>query len=142
MNRLPMNVEPSPARQECIAFYGTLLRDEGIQQRLGAGVMLDPIGPCFIAGNLFDLGDFPGLVPGDGRVVGELYELLNGEALAILDEYEGFVTDAPGCTLYTRRRVRLLQPEIDAWVYFYNGDTFRRPKIEGGSWSQYRKHLT
>ena len=109
----------TPRTHQHIAFYGTLLRDEGVQQRLGASNKLKPLGGCIIPGYLFDLGAFPGLTPGR------------------LDDYEGAVPDSTGVSLYARRIIRLVEPDLDAWVYHYKGATAGSPKVLCGSWARY-----
>ena len=66
-----------------------------------------------VAGTLLDLGGFPGIVAGRGRVRGEVWRLdpLNApEVLRTLDEYEGynFERRATVATLASGRRVRVL----------------------------------
>ena len=118
----------------CVAVYGTLMRGfalAGTPPRLvQLASLLRDRGPCVIAGQLVDLGDYPGLVPGAGRVAGELYELLDPAALRELDAYEG--------SQYARRIVRLLEPDAEAWTYMYTGSLHGRRVIAGGSWAAHR----
>ena len=69
-----------------------------------------------VTGTLLDLGRFPGLVVGRGRVRGEIWRLDAPEVLRALDEYEGynFERSTTIATLASGRRVR-------AWVYRYRG---------------------
>ena len=48
----------------------------------------------------------PGLIAGAGKVRAELYEVIDREAFRMLDRHE--------------RYDRLLEPNVDAWVYVYN----------------------
>jgi gamma-glutamylcyclotransferase (GGCT)/AIG2-like uncharacterized protein YtfP len=92
--------------------------------------MLADDGPCVIAGDLYDLGDYPGLC--------ELFRILDPQsAFPLLDKYERFDASAPQESLYIRHCVRLLKPEIDAWIYIYNGTPDNNKKIESGDWAAY-----
>jgi gamma-glutamylcyclotransferase (GGCT)/AIG2-like uncharacterized protein YtfP len=76
-----------------------------------------------VAGTLLDLGGFPGIVAGRGRVRGEVWRLdapNAPEVLRTLDEYEGynFERRATVATLASGRRVRVL-------VYRYRGPRTR-----------------
>jgi gamma-glutamylcyclotransferase (GGCT)/AIG2-like uncharacterized protein YtfP len=78
-------------------------------------------GPAKIAGRLADLGDYPGLLDGDGWVQGDLYVLPDSDrTLGWLDDYEG-ITGAS--TDEYRRCERLLiagrGENITAWVYVW-----------------------
>jgi gamma-glutamylcyclotransferase (GGCT)/AIG2-like uncharacterized protein YtfP len=121
-----------------LAVYGSLLTGLGARQALGLEAELRVCGPCAIGGALLDLGPYPGLVRSRGRVAGELLELSQPAILAVLDAYEGFDARAPGASLFVRERVRLLEPDADAWVYVYNGSEADGSPVFGGCW---RTHL-
>lgn len=98
-----------------VFVYGTLRRGGLHHGVLGRSAL---IGPATIEGRLLDLGLFPGFVPGDGRVIGEVYEV-TAETLADLDRLEGVGRTPP---LYHReRREVTLEPGrvVDVWVYVY-----------------------
>jgi gamma-glutamylcyclotransferase (GGCT)/AIG2-like uncharacterized protein YtfP len=94
-------------------------------------------GRCILAGVLYDLGDYPGLLPGEGRVVGELYELADSAAIAELDLYEDYDELEPLRSEYIRRVVRLIHPAVDAWVYYFNGSTRDRARVTSGDWAEH-----
>src|SRR5580700_8569997 len=102
-----------------LAVYGSLRTGHELPDTPPAlGALLVDAGPCTIAGALFDLGSYPGLVPGDGRVVGELFEIVDvARALPLLDHYEGYDAADPEGSLYLRQSVLLVEPAIEAWVY-------------------------
>ena len=79
--------------------------------------------------DLFDLGDYPGAVPGEGSVTGELYELPGPEAFEVLDRAERCFDTPP---LY-RRQVVKAGPKL-AWMYIYARSTDHAPRIESGDW--------
>lgn len=117
-----MGIEPDCTGHipEYVAVYGSLMRGQGIQRSIGVVDKLRPAGPCRIRGDLFTVAEYPGLVDGDGNVLGELYEVLDPTAWMALDSYEEYDPAQPGESLFIRRQVPLLSPEVIAWVYFYN----------------------
>jgi gamma-glutamylcyclotransferase (GGCT)/AIG2-like uncharacterized protein YtfP len=120
-----------------LATYGTLMRDFGQQQALGVRARLTFLDACRWDGCLYDLGRFPGAVPGDGTVHGELFRLDDPSVWSILDRYEGYDPDA-AASLFVRRRVSLRRPEGQtAWVYWYNGTVADPPRVPSGDWAAY-----
>ena len=127
------------ARGELVAVYGSLMRGLGALDEIGVGDRLRFVGPCVIEGQLFDLGEYPGLRRGTTRVVGEIHAVLDPTALEELDRFEGFEPDRPQASLYLRERVRLVEPTgMQAWIYVYNRVPDPSRCIEGGDW---RAHL-
>jgi gamma-glutamylcyclotransferase (GGCT)/AIG2-like uncharacterized protein YtfP len=123
-----------------LAVYGSLRAGHELPDTPAAlrPLLLDA-GPCVIAGALFDLGSYPGLVAGEGRVAGELFELVDAaRALALLDDYEGYRAADPEGSLYLRRRVVLLTPVMEAWVYVFNGTPDAAARIASGDWALHR----
>jgi gamma-glutamylcyclotransferase (GGCT)/AIG2-like uncharacterized protein YtfP len=108
--------------------YGTL-RQESSHHHILRSLHAAYLGPATVAGELFDLGRFPGarLVkptnPGMGnrRVLGELYRLQNPSSdLGVLDRYEGLQPSAPEATLF-RRELACVRTRsgktTQAWIY-------------------------
>ena len=119
---------------ELLAVYGTLMTGQAYEGRPDVERLLRSLGPCRIPGTLFSTGDYPWLVQGDGEVHGELYEVLEADTFAILDAYEGEGRHtAHGAGTYERRRVRLLEPDVEAWVYVWAGEPLGEP-IDEGDW--------
>lgn len=124
---------------DLIALYGSLLRGLDSMTELGIGEQLRFVGPCVLEGQLFDLGPYPGLRPGTGLVLGEIYALLDLEALTTLDQFEGYIPDRSAESLYLREQVRLIEPtQTRAWVYVYNGLPEIEQRVASGDW---RAHL-
>lgn len=125
------------ARPVCIAFYGSLMRRCGDRlAELGIADALRPIGDCVLRGALYSLGPWPGLVEGDGRVHGELHELIDERALAVLDDFEDYRPHDPASSLYERRKVALLEPAgVIAWSYWWLGETSQERRIASGRWT-------
>jgi gamma-glutamylcyclotransferase (GGCT)/AIG2-like uncharacterized protein YtfP len=124
---------------EHVALYGSLMREYEEQDFIGVREKLEYVGDCTLRGELYSLGDWPGMVVGDGQVTGELFKVKDESAFAALDQTEHFVPAKPTGCKYLRRSVRLVEPEIDAWTYIYNWPLTDEPRVSGGSWSQHRR---
>ena len=121
--------------------YGTLLsaarHPKG--ERLRSESRL--VGAATIAGRLYSLGRYPGLVESadtTARVHGEVYALeAPTNSLAWLDAYEGIVPGNDARNEYERveRAVRMASGEkVAAWVYLCRRDVSRLEPIPGGRW--------
>jgi gamma-glutamylcyclotransferase (GGCT)/AIG2-like uncharacterized protein YtfP len=86
-----------------------------------------------VPGRLLDLGRYPALIPGGGRVKGELYRLDDPELLPVLDREEGynFARSKTIVTLAGGRRLR-------AWVYRYRGPRARAVPVPHGDYRRIR----
>jgi gamma-glutamylcyclotransferase (GGCT)/AIG2-like uncharacterized protein YtfP len=121
-----------PERNSLLLFaYGTLMRGYGRHGVLAPGATA--VGEGSVRGRLLDLGRYPGLVEGGGRVHGEVYRLDGAELLPVLDREEGynFVRRRALVTLADGRRVR-------AWLYRYRGPRERATPIPDGSYRRAR----
>lgn len=123
---------------EYVFTYGTLRPSlaTGTAARLIAG--LEILGPAVVCGRLFDLGPYPGLIAGPGRVLGDLLRVADGPRLVALDAFEGCGGSNP---LYQREAWRATRPdgsEVGAWVYVYARAVTGARAIESGD---YRLHL-
>jgi gamma-glutamylcyclotransferase (GGCT)/AIG2-like uncharacterized protein YtfP len=87
------------------------------------------VGRGRVRGRLLDLGDYPGLIEGGGRVRGEIYRLDDPELLAVLDRVEGYNFERRRAiaTLASGRRARV-------WVYRYRGRRNRGVLIPSGDY--------
>jgi gamma-glutamylcyclotransferase (GGCT)/AIG2-like uncharacterized protein YtfP len=129
-----------------VAFYGSLMQQGATDEQPDWSPHLRYVGKGALEGSLIDLGDYPGLIPGDGKVIGEIYEVVkrDGEVLGhkvfkAMDDFERYDAGNPVNSLFVRRTVRLLDPpNRDAWVYVYNGDASSAPPVAGGDWSRHQ----
>ncbi|MGC4084572.1 MAG: gamma-glutamylcyclotransferase family protein [Vicinamibacterales bacterium] len=110
---------------DLVFFYGDV--DERVRRpgRANLDRVLMPIGRGSISASLFDLGIYPAAVPAaEGQVWGEVHRMLDPEqALATLDEIEGYSPKAPDTSLYRRVEIPVTFEDgrtVQAWVYFYN----------------------
>lgn len=124
---------PSPF----LATYGTLMRAFDYQAQLGIEDQLQFVDQCQWQGQMYDLGSYPGAVPDDGTVYGELFRLESPEVWSLLDAYEGYNPDWEATSVYVRRQVSLQVPDRTAWVYWYNGDPSGHPRVASGDWRTY-----
>jgi gamma-glutamylcyclotransferase (GGCT)/AIG2-like uncharacterized protein YtfP len=87
------------------------------------------LGEGAVRGRLLDLGSYPGLIGGDGRVRGEIYRLDDPELLPVLDREEGYNFERRRAivTLANGRRAR-------AWIYRYRGPQTRAVPIPDGDY--------
>jgi gamma-glutamylcyclotransferase (GGCT)/AIG2-like uncharacterized protein YtfP len=120
-----------------LLLYGTLRRGEPMFEQLGLSAALEFVAEATFPGTLYDLGDYPGAVAGDGLVAGELHRIRDPAILAALDEYEEFDPANPATSLFVRQRI--LIPEVgEAWIYLYNGSREHHPRIASGKWRKRR----
>jgi gamma-glutamylcyclotransferase (GGCT)/AIG2-like uncharacterized protein YtfP len=121
--------------------YGTLMR--GFENAFAK--QLHQIGTCqglgYFAGQLFDLGYYPGatlLGSSTHKVWGEIWELPEAHPImAQLDGYEGVADAVPE---YTRERVQVQTTDgvsIECWVYLYVLSTQVYPLIPHGNYQQW-----
>jgi gamma-glutamylcyclotransferase (GGCT)/AIG2-like uncharacterized protein YtfP len=128
---------------DLVFFYGTLMSGFRRPGRAKLDCELRPIGRGWISAALFDLGIYPAAVPAsEGRVWGEVHQMLNtDEALATLDEIEGYSSRTPDASLYRRVEIPVTFEDGhtgQAWVYFYNAPLGRAERIDSGD---YLEHL-
>jgi len=114
-----------------IFVYGTLMRGYTLHAALAAGATFLTTG--HVGGRLLDLGHYPGLVAGAGRVQGEVYRLDEPQLLPLLDREEGynFVRCRAIVTLAGGRRARV-------WLYRYRGPRERASVIPDGDYRRAR----
>ena len=124
--------------ERLIALYGTL-RYPDVRRSLGLSGQLRRVGRFRLRGILFDLGPYPALAPGDAVVHGELFEVADRSAFAIMDDFEDFDPADPARSVYVREIWTLSEPESRTWVYRYNRPVRGLPRVLGGDWLARRK---
>ena len=81
---------------------------------------------------LFSIGHYPGAVPGEGEVLGEVYRI-DASTLAELDALR---------TKGGEYRRQLIQtPFGSAWMYVYEREVKGLERIETGNWLDRRPHV-
>jgi len=105
--------------------YGTLMKGQSNHNYLSDS---NYIGDGTLLGyDMYNLGCYPGIIDGTGKVYGELYDV-NDYKLKDIDYLEG------EGSLYIRKlvKVSLLSGEfIDAWCYIYNHTVSNYQKMSG-----------
>lgn len=86
-----------------VFVYGTLL--SGLC-RAAALQQAEFLGAASTTGRLYNLGDYPGMLPGPGTVYGEVYRV-DARTLDRLDGIEDYYPDCPESSLYLRRPVQV-----------------------------------
>ena len=120
--------------EELLAVYGTLMSGQDYEGRPDVERLMESRGPCRIPGRLFSEGDYPWLVAGEGEVAGELFAVRDPSTFDLLDAYENEGRHAvQGAGRYERRRTRLLEPDVEAWVYVWEGPSRGEP-LDSGDW--------
>lgn len=113
--------------------YGTLRRDSRHELYHLLAKNARFVGEGAAPGKLFDLGEYPGMIPDrSGRVLGELYQIDHErwpDVIARLDEYEGCGSGDPPPHEYRRELIDVLLHNgeaTQAWAYILNE---RPPKV-------------
>lgn len=123
--------------------YGSLMG--GIQSPIATYLKSNStfLGEGFVYGQLFDIGQYPGLIYNpalESRVVGHIFQLNNpAEMMPQLDYYECVGTDFSEPNEYTRKMVsvHLNQEKIECWTYLYQADTTNLQPIISGNYLEY-----
>ena len=119
---------------DAFAVYGLLRAGESGFARFGLENAFAPLGPCTLRGQLYDLGAYPGLVDGAGSVVGELFEVRDASVMPKVDAFEDYWPEDPARSRYVRKKVRLIEPDRDAWVYIWVLGVETARLIPSGDW--------
>lgn len=126
------------------AFYGTLMSTSSAirgqeMQRYGK-----VLGRFKTDGQMYSIaGAFPGVIPGEGTVYGELWQPHDwvdvDSVFDVLDTIEG--ADGTPFALYRREEREVEGPDgpVRAWIYIYNGvRQGHYERVESGDWNQWR----
>lgn len=93
-----------------------------------------------VQGNLYDLGSYPALTMGKGKVKAELFELINNDLMYTFDQIEGYGRGDPEGHLYTRTVVWVEEINDFAWIYTFNDRIDPERLIESGDWHEHKNH--
>lgn len=103
------------------------------------------IGNGKVKGILYDMGEYPAAKPTEEEqcIVGELYAINNNDefsfAMAQLDDYEGVIAEDGAEPLFKRETTTVYVGDkiVEAWIYWFNGNTNNKPIIESGDVLKY-----
>jgi gamma-glutamylcyclotransferase (GGCT)/AIG2-like uncharacterized protein YtfP len=126
--------------QHTLFIYGTLMPGLRLEPEMhGARFM----GTAQVPGRLVDLGRYPGLLPGDGSVSGEVYEVDDAH-LARLDAVESMVPGDRDASQYWRETVTVsggpLQGQL-VQTYVYNRPVDGCTPIPHGDYRRYIREV-
>jgi gamma-glutamylcyclotransferase (GGCT)/AIG2-like uncharacterized protein YtfP len=85
-----------------------------------------------VRGRLYDLGPYPALKAGRGRVVGDVYRVGKPSVFRVLDRYEANFVRERCVVKLTRGGLRR------AWVYRYRRSVARAVRITSGDYRLHR----
>ena len=127
-----------PPARELVFVYGTLRRggSNGFRMK-GAKLM----GRGFVAGKLYTISWYPGLVLGraGGIVTGEVFRV-GAEQMRALDDFEGLAAGEIEGSEYRRVKVECIieSPALDdaemVWAYEWKGPVDEERRIPSGDW--------
>jgi gamma-glutamylcyclotransferase (GGCT)/AIG2-like uncharacterized protein YtfP len=101
------------------------------------------MGPAQVQGRLVDLGSYPGLLPGEGEVTGEVYEVDDAH-LARLDGVEGVLPGDRAQSHYWREVVTVVSGPLQGQqvqTYLYNRPVDGCTPIPHGDYRRYIREV-
>ena len=118
------------------------MRGFDLRRRVRIDPLLRFVGHGVIRAALFDLGPYPAAIRAEGQVRGDLYVVLDADALlARVDAVEGYKPDDVQHSQYTRAAVPVSLGRRRAWAWAY----FYQPSLGSAVWipsGDYRRHVT
>lgn len=129
---------------ERVFVFGTIRREQPRHYLLGNAKFID-----YATLEGFELyyiyNMFPGIVEGDGKVIGEVYELPEDD-LYKLDEAEDAISIKNveiGLSRRIKVKVKTQSGQIlDAWCYVFIQDIENSTKIPSGDWVEFSKSIS
>ena len=128
--------------------YGTLRKDAGHEMYDVLASHASFVGIGTIRGDLYSLGEYPGLIPCQDTVnlvKGELYEIgtdMLEQTLGLLDDYEGIGQEDPLPHEYRRELLPVIlddDRQLEAWAYVLNRGLEGLSQIRSGDFIEWRK---
>jgi len=117
--------------------YGGLLKGMTLSPFIEGSEYL---GPAFIRAEIYFLGQFPGIIPGNEIVFGELYEV-DESMLPGLDKIEHFHPDDLERSSYVRKGLEVTclpnREKLKAEAYFYNRSVEGQEHIPHGDYRRF-----
>ena len=107
-----------PPDPSFLAVYGSLRRRSLAKQRFFVLQELQFYGYGVLRGLLLIQNGYPAVLEQSGLVRVEIFRLGGGGVWQALDRYEGYQPNLGYRSLFYRKEVSLLRPQIRAWVYF------------------------
>src|SRR5205085_4012333 len=127
--------------REYLFLYGTLIPNRANKVMAKAVRQLRRIGPGYVQGRLYDLGEYPGAIldqSSETRITGEVYEITDRrDILASLDSYEEFDPANLENSLFVRTQSFVTLSDnrkLKCWLYVYNRNPGTAPLIVDGNY--------
>lgn len=125
---------------QLLFIYGTLMPGLRLEAHMqGAREM----GAARVPGRLVDVGRYPGLLPGDGEVIGEVYAVDEAH-LGRLDTVEEMVPGDRAASQYWRETVTVLSGPLQGQAvqtYVYNRPVHGCTPIAHGDYRRYIREI-
>ena len=120
-----------PSTDSFLAVYGSLRRRSLAKQRFFVLRHLQFYGHGILRGLLLIQNGYPAVLEQPGQVRVEIFRVEGEGRLEELDRYEGYLPALGSRSLFYRKEVDLIRPEIRAWVYFLGREVprGRRPVV-------------
>jgi gamma-glutamylcyclotransferase (GGCT)/AIG2-like uncharacterized protein YtfP len=135
-------------KNQYLFVYGTLRKDAEHEMYNVLASHTSFVGMATVRGDLYSLGDYPGLVPCRDTVnlvKGELYEIdtdMLEHTLGLLDDYEGIGQKDPLPHEYHRELLPAIlngDRQVEAWAYVLNRGLEGLSQIRSGDFVEWRK---
>ena len=136
-----MNVENNLT----VFVYGTLMHGFG-NERVIDGFPHENYRAMIDHVELYDVGAFPAMIPGEHSYFGELVvfdeKVKKDQLYRAMDHLEGYYKDEPGASLYIRTpcKVRCDGVDVATEVYFWNRSTDGLKYIDPLEYKSYREY--
>jgi gamma-glutamylcyclotransferase (GGCT)/AIG2-like uncharacterized protein YtfP len=125
-----------------VFVYGTLREGFGNYMRILKGKASEPQKATLDGFEMYSVGGFPAIMPGEGQVIGEVMYLNEDQyerTMLNLDGLEGYYPQRENYSMYLRRTMTVTLEngeKVDAYVYLWNRP-IPGPKVESGDWKEY-----
>ncbi len=126
--------------QHLLFIYGTLMPGLRLEAEMQGARF---VGTAQVPGRLVDVGRYPGFLPGDGLVTGEVYEVDDAH-LARLDEVEAMVPGDRAASQYWREGVTVVGGALQGQqvqTYVYNRPVEGCTPIAHGDYRRYIREV-
>lgn len=117
---------------DLVFVYGTLMRGKSRHSEMENG--FEFVSKGIVKGDMYHIRDYPGIIPGEGVVHGELHRASDiSDAIQLLDWIEGANNQNP---LFNRviQEINTEQGKYWAYVYHFAQEIDQFRKIENGKW--------
>jgi gamma-glutamylcyclotransferase (GGCT)/AIG2-like uncharacterized protein YtfP len=119
-----------PCEASYLATYGTLRRRSRFRYLAVAVSGLEFFGCGLLRGLLLTQRGYPAVLEQPGLVRVEIFRVVDQSIWPVLDDYEGFDATIGKYSLFVRKTVTLVRPQLRVWAYFLGTEIPRGDFIE------------